>query len=391
MASDPVPQTDSPPFDARAILRWRSADFAALTERLAGLVDLSGQRSAVEHDLRTLVRQSGLMLVGLSPLLGGVGLGTTASTAERLHWLLAAVGEADLSLACLYEQHLSSLMFIERHGDVGQVQRAARDARDGHVFAIWDVDAADNPVRIENGKLCGSKLFAVGAGRVTRPLVTARGADGRRRVFLLTATDAAYWINPRICRMIGMLDAASHSVTISGVDASAAEEVGAPDAIASETWQSVRSLRVSATRVGALKGLAHDVEASVTAAGSVGPYQLHRIAELAVEVEGAFAWLERAGVAPFALAEAGGAAEIAAYVHMARCAIERAIDHVVRIAQQALGAEAVSSNSRPAGRIGDLIAGAHAWDDDEALSMVGDAVLSRRASLGRFIEVVGKA
>lgn len=390
MSSDVTVRTDSRIPACRSILGWQSRDFQNLTLGIGAALNPETRPSA-DFDPCQELKRRGLMTVGLSPLLGGAGLGLTAETSERLLWLLAAMGEADLSLACLYEQHLSALMLIERAGDAGQVQLAARDAHLGHVFAIWDSDDCDNPVRLKDGRLCGSKVFAAGAGRVTRPLVTATDQAGNRRTFLLDAAEAPIWINPHVCRMVGMLDAVSHSISISGADASAATEIGTPDSAREEPWATMRMLRICATRVGAIKGLARDAATYLGGECRTNPFQLHRIAEMAVEVEGAFAWLERASAAPFAMSSPGETAEVVAYLNMARSAIERSIGHVLLIAHRALGAYAVARSSPAARRIFDLMAGSNQPNPDEFMSIVGNAVLDERASLGRFIEVTPRA
>ena len=121
---------------------------------------------------------------GLPDAAGRVEPADRADLADLLY-LLRGVGRVSLPLGRLYEGHLNALQLIGLFGSPAQRALARRDLVDGLIFAVWNSDAR-RPLRLDatgegSFRLSGGKAFASGAGRVERPIVTARLADGGGR------------------------------------------------------------------------------------------------------------------------------------------------------------------------------------------------------------------
>jgi|TARA_R100000501_G_scaffold8550_1_gene17399 alkylation response protein AidB-like acyl-CoA dehydrogenase len=320
---------------------------------------------------------------------GGHGLGTDAAGNQHLLWLLAAVGEADLSLACLFEQHLSAVLFLQKYGTVAQVRTVSEELKLGKVFGVWDTDDEENPVHICESRLSGRKLFAAGAGRITIPLVTARDPNGATRAFLLRSNRISYWINPQHSRLVGIRDAISHSVVLAHAMVDRNDEVGPPDSWLFQPQAAERLLRRCAVRAGGLRALSVLARNHVKQGAAGDPLQRHRLAEILLDTEGAFAWLERASAVSFRQNTNGD--DVAAFMEMARSAIERAIERAIHTAQHLLGTVASLSGSPAAEIILDLVADGPFFHADQALDNVGTAAIAGKITIGTFIDAAEAA
>ena len=88
---------------------------------------------------------------------GGRGWGTAPAAARDILALLRRIGRESLPLGRVYEGHVNAVRLVVRYGSPDQVARAAVDAASGHLFAIWDAEAADAPVRLLDNRLQGRK------------------------------------------------------------------------------------------------------------------------------------------------------------------------------------------------------------------------------------------
>jgi len=287
---------------------------------------------------------AGALAAVVPPACGGLGLGTTAAGADAAARLLRLIGWGNLSLGRLFEAHVNALKLVARYGTPAQRARTGADARAGHLFALW-VTETDEGVSLRDGRLVGGKLFCSGAGHVARALVTARLSDAET-VLALVELDPGTRALPDRIRLQGMRAAVTGAIDLTGLPA---ELVGAPGDYLRQPEFSAGAWRTSAVTLGGLDALVEAVRDELAARGRAGnAHQLVRLGDLLIAQETAALWVAKA--ARIAEAQAGDPGDVAAYVNLARIAVEQAALTALRTAQRALGLQGFIQG-RPAERL----------------------------------------
>ncbi len=108
---------------------------------------------------------------------------------DQMAEVLTLTGRGNLSVGRILEAHINALHLIGRYGSAEQWQEAMRDARDGHLFALWVTDPPTGRLQMRISgqaiQLTGGKQFCSAAGHATRALVTAEDTDGSARMLVL--------------------------------------------------------------------------------------------------------------------------------------------------------------------------------------------------------------
>jgi alkylation response protein AidB-like acyl-CoA dehydrogenase len=189
----------------------------------------------------TWLREAGLLTAALPPALGGVGLGDPAATLPLLQ-VLYHIGRGNLAVGRLFEGHVNALLLVQRFGTPAQVVKYAADARDGHLFGVWNTENPANGVRLEllaDGcyRLHGAKTFASGAGHITRPLLTGAlvGKKGWQMVVLpgdqeRPTLDRSFW------QPLGMRATASFIASVERLEVSPTCLLGKPNDYYQQVW-----------------------------------------------------------------------------------------------------------------------------------------------------------
>jgi alkylation response protein AidB-like acyl-CoA dehydrogenase len=280
------------------------------------------------------LHRTGLLAAPLPTVLGGAGLSERGRVGTLLD-VLAQVGRGSLALGRLYEGHVNALGLILSYATPAVRDRLAADARAGHLFGVWNTQSPEDGLALADGLLSGGKTFASGAGWVTRPLVTARIADGRTQMLVVDLVpgeraDLTAW------RAQGMRASASGAVDFSGLRAGPEAQVGEPDDYFREPTFSGGAWRFAAVQLGGIEAVFDAARAHLRATGRDGdPHQLARMGEAAIAVEGARLFVERA--AAFAADATARPDQVLAYVNLARLAVERAGLDVLERAQRSVG------------------------------------------------------
>lgn len=274
------------------------------------------------------------------PGAGGLGLGTEPAGAAALATVLRLIGRASLPLGRLYEGHVNALRLILRHGDPGQRAAAARDVLAGHLFAVWNTDAPDGTalrLHPEPGgglRLTGRKILCSGAGCVPRALVTARAeAAGPPQLLLVPLppgqrADLATWTAQ------GMRASASGAVDLTDLVLPEAARLGRPGAYEQQPDFSAGAWRFAAVQTGGIEALAEALRDHLRRTSRhADPHQAARLGQVAIATETARLWVEAAALR----AEAADPGDAAAYVNLARTAVERAALDVLELAQRSIG------------------------------------------------------
>ncbi|MDO9709478.1 acyl-CoA dehydrogenase family protein [Paracraurococcus lichenis] len=328
-----------PPADAPALL-------AALRRALPGIAARAPARDAdgafPAEDVAAL-REAGLLAAPLPPAMGGHGLGTEPAGAAALCTALRLIGRASLPLGRLWEGHVNALRLVLAHGDAAQRQAAARDARAGRLFAVWNTGApGEPPLRIERVaegvRLLGRKVLCSGAGSVDRALVTAveRPGEPTRLVLVPLApgerADLSGWTAQ------GMRASASGAVDVSGLVLPEAALVGPPGAYEAPPDFAAGAWRFAAVQAGGIEALAEALRAHLNRLGRGGdPMQAARLGEVAMQAQTARLWVEAAALR----AEAEDADEAAvAFVGLARTAVERVAMEALALTERSIGLQA---------------------------------------------------
>ena len=293
---------------------------------------------------------------------------------------LADVGRGDLSVGRIYEGHVNAVQLVVQHGDAAQRGGLREDLAKGRLFGVWNTDAPNNPLHLVEGpdgaSLAGAKSFASGVDELHAAIVTVPVDEGRQMVLVKTAerpVDRAWWTP------IGMKASGSHVIDLDGVLVTRAMRLGRPDAYVRQPWFSAGAIRFAAVQAGGLHALLDIVRDHLVGAGRAGdPYQTHRLADLALLVEGAYGWLERAarhwdaGCGPGA-GEAQAAAAVA-HANLTRIAIERAAMDGLQIVQRAVGCAGLVEPHPLSRAIRDLMVYLRQPNPDGALGGAGAAV-----------------
>ncbi|MCQ8239713.1 acyl-CoA dehydrogenase family protein [Rhizosaccharibacter radicis] len=278
---------------------------------------------------------------------GGEGMGTEPAGAHAAIGSLRFLGSCSLSAGRLFEGHINALQLVERYGTESQKQRAARDARDGHLFAIWVTDGRE-PLRMEQDadgrvRLSGEKPFASGAGLATRPLVTATPPAGEPRMLVVPLAPRTR-ATPLPTPLAGMRAAATGGMDLSGLALDADALVGEAGDYLRQPLFSAGAWRASAVALGGIDRLASLFCEQLRARNRDGsPHQRRRIGEVLIARETAAMWVRRAALVAenFVSPDSPDAAtDVAETVNLARIACERAALDVLERVQRGLGLQA---------------------------------------------------
>lgn len=285
--------------------------------------------------------EAGLYVATLPETLGGMGFGHGEDGATGLLWLLALLGEGSLAVARLYEAHVNALQLIFRYGTPDLASRAARDAADRNLFALWVTDRPTTVLTLEpdmNGfMLTGSKEFCSGAGIATRALVTAKTETGSQ--MLVVALEEHTRIKQSEIKLGGMRATMTGSVEFIKMPVLAAALLGMEGDYLREPTFSAGAWRSSAAAFGGLTALVKLHRTEIRARHRQDDtYQRMRFGQVLIQYEAAHLWMEKAALC--ACVEIDSADAIVAYVNLARMAVEVACLKALQLTQRSLGLRA---------------------------------------------------
>ncbi len=268
---------------------------------------------------------------------GGLGLGTEPDGARPLLDLLRLIGHGNLAVGRVFEGHVNALKLIARYGTARQLERAAQDAAAGHLFAIWNTEPPEGLRLIgtlPDMRLQGRKIFCSAAGHATRALVTAGPPQGEPRMLLL-ALRPGERVGTETWHLQGMRACCTGSMVFDELAVPEDALIGAPGDYLRQPEFSAGAWRTSAVTLGGLEALVDATRQQLMARKRDGnPHQRARIGTALIAQETALLWLRKAAV----IAEAGDdPGDVAAYVNLARIAVETACLDAMRAIQRSLG------------------------------------------------------
>ncbi|WP_116126542.1 acyl-CoA dehydrogenase family protein [Lewinella sp. IMCC34183] len=322
------------------------------------------------------LRQEGLLAVTLP---GGVLAPERNNTAGLLH-LLREIGHGNLSVGRIYEGHVNALHLIGLYATPRQRERWFAEARDGHLFSVWNTEMSDG-IQVHDApggriRLQGSKSFCSGSTWVTRPLITGRRKTGDLsgwQMVVVPLDEHAPEVDTSFWSPVGMRNSASHKLDFTGIELPADDLLGQPDDYNRQPHFSGGAIRFAAVQLGgaaALLGATRDYLREQQR--TTDPYQRTRVGQMAILVESGNLWLDRAG------AVADGDGDPAATVHhanMVRTAIAGYCEECLALAQRCVGSRGLLPPHPLAGMVADLNMYLRQPAPDASLEAVGKTFL----------------
>jgi alkylation response protein AidB-like acyl-CoA dehydrogenase len=299
----------------------------ALDENVAPPVD----------DIATL-HDSGLLIAPFAPRLGGAGVARGTPAARLLLPILRMIGAANLSLGRLYEGHVNAVGLVAAYGTSEQSEIMAEEARCGALFGVWAADDREG-LHLRHGRdervLHGRKILCSGALLIERPLVTARDEAGG--VFMTIPklrrgerADLSGWTAQ------GMRASGTGTVDFDGVRVLSEQIVGADDDYHRQPAFSGGAWRFCAVQLGGMEALLNCLRSHLIRTGrGDDPHQAARLGEAAILVETAYLWVQRAAAMAETVVREPEA--VAAYVNLARSAVERAGLDLMELVHRSVG------------------------------------------------------
>jgi len=295
------------------------------------------------------LRESGLLTAALPPALGGVGLGEPTATLALLR-VLYHVGRGNLAVGRLFEGHVNALLLIQRFGKPEQVARYAADARDGHVFGVWNTENPAHGVQLEfladgRYRLHGSKTFASGAGHITRPLLTGAlpGKHGWQ-MLVLPADEQRPQLDRSFWRPLGMRATASFIADFERLEIKANCLLGQPNDYYQQPWFGGGAVRFAAVQLGGAAAVLDETRRFLRQLGRTDdPYQRQRLGEMLTLHASGHLWLQGAAANVSLPVQPGATppAQIAAtttYANLMRTATEEICLRTLQLAERSVGA-----------------------------------------------------
>jgi alkylation response protein AidB-like acyl-CoA dehydrogenase len=326
------------PLDARQKLC--AAVIASMARLQSNAAELDEKSLFPQEDFAQLAAD-GLLLSPFPERVGGLGLGSEGGGTQPLSSLLRLLGRGNLAIGRLFEAHVNAVALLTRYGTSAQLARAAEDAAEGHLIALWVTDPRENQLRASaDGIMHGGKAFCSGAGHAGRAVVTAQTADGETRLaYVSTKTAKAERLGGK---MHGMRAAVTGRVSFEGCPIAERDWIGAADDYLREPDFSAGAWRTSAVTCGGLEALTEYAMRQLVERGrAADPHQQARMGRLWIAQETALLWLDRAvTAAELQFSPDYDAAEIVATVNFARIAIESACLESMTLIERSLGLSA---------------------------------------------------
>ena len=338
------------------------------------------------NELRELA-EAGLLGITLPRRLGGSGLGFESGSGAGLLPVLKEIGRGNLSLGRVYEGHVHALLLIEQFGSDSQLEQAADDVlRRESVYGVWNTGPIPSAklVRLANGnyQLSGSKTFATGASRIESAVVTASLPDGGWQMCLVPLFKEDLVIHEDSWRPLGMEASESFTVEFSDIELSADHLIGKPGDYYVEPGFTSETFRYAAVQLGGAKALFDSCcQFTRTMQRDSEPFQLQRIAQMAVLLETGDLWLDKAG--GWREKESNDPSRLMTHARMMRIAVEEICTRIIQLVEISVGARGLMEAEPFARALRDLQMYLRQAGYDHAFHAVGQQVLEEIAPHAR--------
>jgi alkylation response protein AidB-like acyl-CoA dehydrogenase len=313
------------------------ADMETTLDRFAAEDD---RTDGAPIDARKYLLSCGAATAVLPAALGGAEFGWSPHASANLCEWLRRIGASHLSLARLYEGHVNAFQLIWTYGDTAQRQALCRYVAEGGWLGVWNAPHPTGPLTLSstNGAyvLDGRKAYASGAGLINRPLVPAQH---EHLGYVMVWPTAGYQVGAKDeWEMHGMRASVTLPIHYHQAPVASADIIGADNDYHREPLFTTGAWRFLAAQLGAGERLGRCAALALVRAGREGdPHQQARMADIAMALETAALWVERARCA--ADDDAGNAASLHT-VRMARLAVEQQLLAVMQWVHRSVGLSA---------------------------------------------------
>ena len=316
---------------------------AALHPRLVTLGESHDAAPRFPADALALLAQAGLHLRYAPEAAGGQAFSDARAENLDLMDALRAVGRADLSLGRLFEGHVNALKLLDWYGSPAQQAQLAENLAKGLFYGVWATEPPPGVRIVQDAgieKLEGAKAFATGAGGLGFAVITARPAEGRRRLVIVPAdhadrTDLSGW------RVRGMRATGSGTYDVSGLVVTDANSLGDPGDYDREPRFTAGAWRFTAVQLGGIEALLAETRAAMSEAARSDPLQRVRFADAVVATRTAGLWVREA-----ALRAADDHDDAIAFARLTRGVVERAGLDVMELAARITGTRSAFDGQR---------------------------------------------
>ncbi len=338
------------------------------------------------HHTFSLIRSEGLLtlptLAEFDPL-QAPNFALARAAFHRQLLLLKAVGRGSLPAGRIYEGHANALHLIQLYGTSSQKQYWTECATERRqLFGIWNTEFKDgikvHQLSDDEYELEGSKTFASGAGEVDQMIITGPLMSGTENLGWQMVVvpleklppdriDRSFW-NP-----MGMTASASYKVNFTGIRLTKSELLGQADDYHQQPAFSGGAVRFAAVHLGGAEALFEHSRRQLKQRERVDhPYQLHRLGQLSIAIEGGNQWL--AGAAANALYAYNSEQQVIEYANMTRTAITGLCKEVIELTLASVGVQSCMKPNPIERIIRDLQTYLCQPNPDGALASVGEYV-----------------
>lgn len=274
---------------------------------------------------------------------GGDGFADEVSEAMAMLDLLRIVGRADLSLGRLYEGHVNAMKLYGWYGSTKQKVWLGQVLDEDAMFGVWATEPAPGVSLHEDAdgfRLEGAKSFATGAGGLAYALITARPAEGPRRLVAVPA-DVASRADLSGWRVRGMRATGSGSYDLSGLQPGPLDLLGAPGDYDRDPRFTAGAWRFCAVQLGGIEGLLIEMRKALSDVARQDPLQRAKFADAVAATRTAGLWVREA-----ALRAAKDDPDAPDFARMTRGVVERSALDVMELAARAIGTRSAFDGQR---------------------------------------------
>ena len=331
-----------------------------------------------------LLTDAGLLAISLPASLGGSGVGLAGEGRAELLSVLREVGRGNLPLGRLYEGHVNALLLLHTFSSPRQMSSVAKDVlHRGYAFGVWNTGPPGSPQIIPTAagryRMSGSKTFATGAGRIQRAIVTASLPEGGWQMCLIPVNEVELRLSRDAWHPLGMEASESFTVDFSGIELSKQALIGKPGDYYAEPAFTSGAFRYCAVQLGAAQALFDACKAFLAGQRRAeDPFQLQRVAEMAVLLESGRHWIYQAEEW---LAGGTPARSLMVRSQMMRIATEQICTRLIQLVEISVGARGLARAEPVARMLRDLQMYLRQAGFDEAFQLVGRDQMREQPSL----------
>lgn len=317
--------------------------FALLDRQIADLGARYDAEGGYPADSVDLLVRSGMHRTFAPPASGGEAFRSSADENRAMFHCLRMVGRADLSLGRIFEGHVNAMKLFAWYSSGRQMRRLNKDLSSGCLFGVWATEPVPGVALDKDPfgwRLNGAKRFATGAGSLNYAIVTARPAEGPRRLIVVPAdqpsrADISGW------RVRGMRATVSGTYDVTGMRPSEDDLLGAPGVYDLEPRFTAGAWRFLAVQLGGVEALLAETRAAMAAPVREDPLQRAKFGEAVAATRGAGLWVREA-----AERAATDHPDAKPFVQMTRGVVERAALDVMELSARIVGTRSAADGTR---------------------------------------------